>query len=780
MRSAVLALAVLAWGCPLVLAEAPLTAADRAFFEKKVRPLLIERCYQCHSNQAKKLRGGLHLDSRAALLAGGDSGPAVVAGKPDQSLLLQAVRYTDPLLQMPPKGKLADREVAVLAEWIRRGVPFPGTDSSTKTERTIDTVKGRQFWSFRPLRASPPPTSHNADWVRQRIDAYILARLEEHGLTPSPPATKRILIRRAYFDLIGLPPTPADVQAFLADDSPDAYEQLIDRLLSSPLHGERWARFWLELARYCDIAEPWAKRQAPAHVYRDWVMQAVNEDLPYDQFVQRQLAADLMPEAKPEDRAALGFLGLSPVYWKELKLDNSVIKTVVAEEWEERIDTLGRTFLGLTIACARCHDHKFDPITQEDYYALAGVFASIRQTDRPLLPEPEASQVQQARKRIVDLQEEIAQLEKKKPVPADLATQIANRKAEIAQIRKDTPHLDAPLAPAVAEASLHVLADGPHRTRLVYTPNQPQNVALQIRGSPTNLGPVIPRRFLALFSRGQPTPFQENSGRRELAQAIVTEAGPLAARVIVNRVWKHHFGKGLVETPSDFGFQGERPSHPQLLDDLASRFVQHGWSLKWLHREILLSATYQQASMPRERQQAVDPDNRLLARMNRRRLEVEAWRDAMLAVSGTLTLQQGGPAQDLGDASNTRRTIYGVIKRRELDDLLRLYDVSDATTHSPARTPTTTPLQQLFVLNSPFMQQQSTALAQRLKGEAQSLEDRVHRAYQLLYGRAPSAREISLARAFLVAGKSEVAGGDDLWAAYAQALLGSNEFLFID
>jgi hypothetical protein len=762
-------------------ASTSITAEDRDFFEKKVRPLLVERCYKCHSGQARKVQGGLRLDSREGLLRGGDSGPAIVPGQPDKSLLLRAISYRDENLLMPPSGRLPAQEVSVLEDWVERGAPYPGPAGTALTPAAVDLVKGRQFWSFQPPRMAEFPVIRQQDRVRQRLDAFVLAELEKQGLDPSPLADRRTLIRRAFFDLIGLPPSAEEVEAFVEDPAPDAYPRLIDRLLASPQYGERWGRYWLDLARYCDIAESWADSKGQPWLYRDWVVRSFNEDLPYDQFVMKQLAADLMPDADPGDRAALGFLGLSPNYWKELKLDKEVIKAVVAEEWEERIQTVTGTFLGLTVACARCHDHKFDPITTQDYYALAGVFASIRQADLTLLPKAEAETVHSARQTAQARQDALKKLQAQKPVTPELTKQIADLQAKIEEIRRTTPHFDAPLVPGVAESSLHVLPDGPHRTRLEYRAGVAQDVAVQIRGSPTNLGPVVPRRFLTVLASESSKPFTQGSGRLDLAHALVTEGAPLTARVIVNRIWKLHFGTGLVETTSDFGTQGDRPSHPALLDDLAARFLQNGWSIKWLHREIMLSATYQQRSAAGGRQAVADPGNRWLWRMNHRRLEVEAWRDAMLAVSGTLSQEVGGPPLDLGDLKNQRRTLYGTVKRRELNDLLRLHDFPDPTTHSPGRLPTTTPLQQLFVLNSPFLQQQASALAQRLKKEAANgNEARITRAYQLLYQRPATATEARIALEFLSAAKPGSPESEALWQQYAQVLLGSNEFLFID
>ena len=748
------------------------SAADVAFFESKVRPILVNRCYECHSAKTKKPKGKLLLDSRAGVVKGGESGSLFVAGEPSKSLFIQAVRYVKEDTQMPPNGKLPANEIAALEEWVRRGAPFPGPAVALVNDDGIDWAKGRKFWSFQPPREMPAPVVHDKDWPQRKSDAFILAELEKRSLAPTKPAERRVLIRRASFDLVGLPPTPDEVDAFINDKRPDAYARLVDRLLASPQYGERWARFWLDLARYCDIAEPWAEGKGQPWVYRDWVVQAFNEDLAYNQFVQKQLAADLLPGAVPADRAALGYLGLSPSYWKELLLDKDVIKGVVAEEWEERIGAVGSTFLGLTVACARCHDHKFDPISTQDDYALAGVFASIKHTDISLLADADARAIDEAMKKMEPLQDRLKRIGKSK-VP-DEVKEAAELIAKIEAIKKATPNFEVPMARGVTEASLHVLPDGLHKTKLEYKPGVGQDVTVQIRGVPANPGPMVSRRFLTVLSAEAPKPFTKGSGRLELARAIVHEGSPLSARVIVNRVWKQHFGSGIVETPSDFGAQGSRPTHPELLDDLTARFMQNGWSLKWLHREIMLSAAYQQASAQDERKHAVDPDNRWLWRMNRRRLEVEAWRDAMLAVAGTLNLERGGKSIDLGDTKNYRRTLYGTVKRREIHDMLRLFDFPDPIAHSASRLPTTTPLQQLFTLNSPFVQQQAAALVKRLKSEPND-EARIRRAYVLLYGRPATAGQVRTAREFLGSAPS-----DEAWRQYGHVLLGSNEFLFVD
>ncbi|WP_020470900.1 PSD1 and planctomycete cytochrome C domain-containing protein [Zavarzinella formosa] len=742
---------------------------DLAFFEQKIRPLLIEQCYSCHSATAKKIKGGLLLDSREAILKGGDTGPSAVVGDPGKSLLIQAVHYKDTDMQMPPKGKLGEREVANLEQWVRRGLAFPASASTAKPARKIDIEAGRKFWSFQPLRSPEVPKIQAGAWPKQRIDSFILAELEKRSIKPGEPAPKRVLLRRAKFDLLGLPPTPEEVEAFEKDSSPIAFAKVIDQWLASPQYGERWGRHWLDLTRYCDIAEAWVETKGQPHYYRDWVVRAVNEDVPFPRFAKLQLAADQMPDAKTDDLAALGFIGLSPTYWKELQLPVEIIKTIVSDEYEERIHTLSSTFLGLNIACARCHDHKFDPITAEDYYALAGVFASSKQADQALVPGVNGDAIVQIREQVVKLEAEVKKLgAKKEKIETakieDLQKQIAKLKA--------TPGYEAPLIPGLRDASLQVVnAVGTHGSRVIYQ-EKPQDIALEIRGNPNKPGPMVSRRFVSVLSRGEPAKFTKGSGRLELANSLVTDSSPLVARVFVNRVWKEHFGIGIVETPSDFGKQGEPPSHPDLLEDLASRFIANGWSIKWLHREIMLSATYQQASGPAPNG---DAGYRYYSKFPRRRLDVEAWRDALLYVTGSLDLKMGGPPTELNLATNHRRTIYGVVRRRELTDILRLHDFPDPITHSPNRIPTITPLQQLFTLNSPLMAEQSMALVKRLQADAGTdPAKRIERAYKLLFGRSPTGDQLKLGQAFVQP------NNESAWQQYAQVLLGSNEFQFVD
>ena len=633
-------------------------------------------------------------------------------------------------------------------------------------------------WSFAPLKKAgsiPLPKIEDAKWPLTRIDHFILAKIEADGLEPAPRTDGRTLLRRMHFTVTGLPPTVAEVDDFC--DCADGIDEKIGELLSSQHYGERWARHWLDLARYTDVTASWLNSTGSAWRYRDWVVKSFNEDLAYPEFVKRQLAADLMDGVPPEENAALGFLGLSPTYWKELQLPPEIIKTTVADEWEERVDALGRTFLGLSLACARCHDHKSDPISTEDYYALAGVFASVRMADRPMMNEGLWVPVKAARTNVAAVGKKIAALKKKKPKPEDLDARIAALNGEIAGIKKSTPHYDMATIAGVDDAALHVLPkDKGHGTKLDYRDGTARDLEVQKRGNPNDVGEKVPRRFLAAFAPDdnvRPRKFETGSGRLDLAEALVEDSQALLARVIVNRVWRHHFGRGLVESPSDFGFTGEKPSHPGLLEDLAAHFVESGWSLKWLHAEILRSTAWQQSSLA-PASEVFDPENTAYARMNRRRLDFEALRDSVLHVSGNLDASLGGSPVDLGSVKNVRRTLYGKIHRRDLDVMLRLHDFPDPTAHSPKRAETNTPLQALFTLNGEFFQEQADALSKSLEGETS--EERIVDAYRRVFQRGPSERELELGKKFLNANGDP----DRAWTDYTQVLLSSNEFLFLD
>jgi len=702
-------------GVCAVAARAADEAPDREgldFFERKIRPVLVEHCYSCHSETSKEVKGGLRLDLREASRRGGESGPAIVPGKPEDSLLLSALRYQD--LQMPPAGKLSDETIADFTRWIAMGAPDPRDgDLPPVSTPSFDVAEARRFWAFQPPRRHPVPQGGTPETVERPIDGFLLAELTARGLAPSPPADRRTLIRRLTFDLIGLPPSPAEVEQFLADDAPDAYDRLVERLLASPQYGERWARLWLDVMRYAEdqahiVGNDRSLCYPNAHRYRDWVIAALNADLPYDEFLRRQLATDLLAPDDREEYAALGFMGLGPKYYRRNAPE------VMAEEWEDRVDVVTRGVLGLTVACARCHDHKYDPITQADYYALAGVFASTEMYNQPLTPSVELDK---------------------------------------------NGHAKNP------EHALHIVRDKEARDLPIYA-----------RGDVTRPGAVVSRRFLRILSDEEPPAWQEGSGRKQLADALADPRNPLTARVLVNRVWSWHFGRGLVATPSNFGILGERPSHPELLDDLAVRFMEHGWSLKWLQREIVLSAAYRRSSRLAPDAAAADPANVWLARMPRRRLSIEQWRDAVLAVSGQLDPQLGGPSIEPHDPQAARRTVYSRISRLELNALLARFDFPDPNTHSDRRTETTTPLQKLFVLNSPFMDRLAGLLAERLRQASPSDSDRLRLLYQLLFSREPQAAEELLTREFL----AQEPGEDRRWAQLAQVLLAANEFLMLD
>ena len=600
-------------------------------------------------------------------------------------------------------------------------------DSSAGAEDEFDWNKARKFWSFQPPQAQPIPTVQNKRWPRERMDSFVLAAMEKRSLSPSLEADRRTLVRRVTFDLTGLPPTPEEVGAFLADRRVDAYERLVGRLLVSPRYGERMASLWLNVARYAEdqahqVGDDATHFYPNAWRYRSWVIEAFNRDLPYDQFIKLQLAADKLDGSETSataDLAALGFIGLGPKYYNRNRLE------VMADEWEDRVDTVTRSFLGLTVACARCHDHKFDPITMRDYYGLAGVFASTK-----LLNKMPDGKIEEAPKESKDTNGK-----KVKP--------------------KANPN------------AMHVVDDG----------DKMQDLNVFLRGNVERKGPVAERRFLQILCDGEPKRFTDGSGREELAAAIACRENPLTARVMVNRVWTILFGHGLVGTPSNFGSQGQRPTHPELLDDLAVRFMNNGWSVKSLVREIVLSATYRQNSRLDAAKQAIDADNEYLWRMNRRRLPVEMWRDSILAVSGELefgdckSLEVDAPA-------NHQRTVYARISRLKLNDLLMQFDYPDANVHAEKRSVTTTATQKLFVLNSPFMLAQARALAARLTASSrESNLSRVERAYQLLYGRLASSAETKLALEFL--GKAETPEMPR-WEQYAQTLLAANEMLYVD
>ena len=941
-RLAQLALLAVALALPAPAAD---SAAGHDFFENKIRPLLIEHCLKCHDGGAPdKPKGGLALNTRDGWAKGGEHGPALVPGDPDKSLLIRALRYTDKDLQMPPKGKqLTPQQVALFEEWVRLGAPDPRTGKPTGPPLSDPTVV-RNHWAFQPVRepkvpawpkeviskkvisnqsakAEPPlSTPSLITNYSSPLDAFVLAKLAPKGWTLSPPADPRTLIRRMTFDLHGLPPTMAEVEAFeracSIGNRQSAIGNLLDRLLASPRYGERWGRHWLDVARYADtkgyLAGDEQRRFAFSYTYRDWVIRAFNEDRPYDQFLTAQIAADLAqsrlpssefragqaatnaPNSEPKtqnseqrDLAALGFLTLGRRF---LNNPHDII--------DDRIDVVTRGTMALTVQCARCHDHKYDPVSTREYYSLYGVFASSQEpAEKPLLgTQPDATQhaayLAERKKREDELEKHrVEQLDKQLGIlrkrsadyllaADEVDPKVARASAEASRQNRDKYFQERKLIPAVvrrwqdffaksasaktpdplwstwhvyaklpdatfAEAAAKVVvspdshpavvaafktppktvkevaerygklltdadADKPHadknrellrlalrsadappnlpapendtlledaRPRLrqlkakvdevdaTHAGAPPRAMALVdrdpptrpyvfVRGNPGNRGPDVERGFPQVAALGQPEPFPaKSSGRLELARAITSRDNPLTARVLVNRVWTWHFGAGLVRTPSDFGLRADPPSHPELLDWLATRFVADGWSIKKLHKVILLSATYQQASDDRAECVKTDPANTLLWKFNRQRLDFEQLRDSLLLASGKLDLTPGGLPVDLtAQPFSTRRTAYGFIDRQNLPPMFRTFDFASPDVSAAQRFQTTVPQQALFLMNSPFVLQQAQALAARDDFKKFTTDDaRLRFLYETIYQRRPAADEAALAKAFLAA-----------------------------
>jgi mono/diheme cytochrome c family protein len=970
-------LLLVAAGPVLAAGPKPANEADD-FFEKSIRPLLAQNCISCHGPEVQE--GGLRLDSREMILHGVEGQPMAVPGKPEHSRIITVTRY-DADVQMPPDGKLTEQQLATLNKWVELGLPWPAHEvahgkpasAATATASSMDARYARDktgHWAYQPVRHPALPAVHDPDWCATPVDRFILAGLEAKKLKPSPSADRRTLLRRLTFDLTGLPPTPAEMDAFLADKSPDAVVRVVDRLLASPQYGERWARHWLDLARYSDtkgyvftedIRYPYA------YTYRDYVVRTFNEDLPYDRFILEQLAADqlsLGDDTRP--LAAMGFLTVGRRFSNN---KNDII--------DDRIDVVTRGLQGLTVACARCHDHKYDSIPTDDYYSLFGVLGSSVEPDElPLVGKPEQTPEykkylqalaklegnitqfrQQAREKIeqrlrtnvgdylaMDLARRLkdrgiktplnyaykgggeprasmtrrwheylvrasrqrdpvftpwhalanlptdkfaieapkliagfAKADRKPPINrlvrealvrqppktqielaglydrifAEVETarqaQIAKAAAPPAKGAKSAAHppakpksaqladpaaeelrrvLDGPGSPAVlaTEPELDGQLDqkmsgdlrrleskvtelkikspaSPPRAMVLLDAPQPLNPRVLVRGNPGRPGKPVPRQFLRIVAGDTRTPFARGSGRLEMAQAIVSPENPLTARVMVNRIWMHHFGEGLVPTPSDFGVRSEQPSHPELLDWLASTFMEEGWSIKKLHRLIVLSQTYAQTSNDRPECVRVDPDNRLLWRMNRQRLEFEAVRDSLLAVAGNLDRKLGGrPVNLTTEPFSHRRTIYGLVDRQDLADVFRVFDFPSPDTSADSRPQTTVPQQALFVMNSPFVLEQARQLAASVAGDADAAA-RIRGLYRQALGRSPDSDELALGLSFVASqaahspqqqppqqaihqskNKKQPARQPQLsaWEMYAQVLLLANEFMFVD
>jgi mono/diheme cytochrome c family protein len=790
------------------------------FFETKVRPILAEHCFQCHGPDKQK--AGLRLDSRSAVLKGGESGPAVVPGIAERSLLIDAINYGD-VVQMPPTGKLLPQAIADLTTWVKMGTPWPerrdeGGKMRDEGANSSLTHHPSSFnhWAFQPPAIPPLPPVKQTDWPQTPIDQFVLAQLEAKGLEPAAGADKPTLIRRATFDLTGLPPTPDELDAFLRDDSPDAYDKVVDRLLASPRYGERWGRHWLDVARYADSNGADENRiHANAWRYRDYVVAAFNNDQPYDRFIVEQLAGDLLPAADREARnrhlIATGFLAIGP---KPL-LANDAVK-VELDVVDEQIDSIGRALLALTLGCARCHDHKFDPIPASDYYALAGIFKSTTTIDKydfqnhrswteRALGTAEEEERHQRLKAEYDRANERRRLSDDQNEQKQYIAQMKTLRKELAAI---------PVAMAVREGSV-------------------ANMPILVRGNHLTPGPEVPRRFPQVLAGKHQAPLDNDaSGRLELAEWLVRPDHPLTARVMVNRIWKWHFGEGIVRSVDNFGRLGEQPDNQPLLDYLAVRFASSGWSVKAMHRLMVMSATYQQSSAildfgfsildsksagplidnPKSKIQnpeLVDPENRLLWRMYRRRLEAEEIRDALLSVSGQLDLTMSGAVlspelnvervaeRGKGEGQEaiarayrtTRRSLYLPVIRSGLYELFQAFDFAEPSIVTGHRDSTTVAPQALFLMNSDLVWQASQHLAGRLLTQHDGNDaQRVHVAYECAYGRTPTSNETARALAFIKAYEEELAN-DELdsherreraWQAWCRVILASNEFIYVE
>ena len=820
---------VIAGPLPAQEAEPPTFPPEQVrFFEASVRPVLEENCLRCHGGEGK-IRGGLNLTTRAGALKGGDFGPAIDQEEPEASLILEAINYEG--LEMPPSGKLGPEAIDVLSRWVRMGAPYdeggdaPAVPDAEPDDEVTITEEDRQFWSFQPIRKPEVPKVNYAGWVRNPIDAFILSRLEDRGLKPAPEASKAALFRRLAFDLTGLPPTPEEVDAFLADDSPDAYEEIVDRLLDSPYYGERWGRHWLDVVRFAETNSFERDRDKPAAWrYRDYVIDSFNQDKSYDRFVREQLAGDELDDATAESIVATGFYRLGA--WDDEPTDRLQARF---DELDDIISTTSQTFLGLTVNCARCHDHKIDPIPQRDYYRFLAFFANLKpysyQEDHVLTEiasaEERASHDQlqaERRRREREIEEALAPIEE-----TLLAAVPEPRRSRLREGAFDQRRhvLDGIAARELPAGDLKTYRDLIRRWREIppvpplpmalsareHGP-QPPETFVMIRGSAHAPGDSVSPAFPEVLGAPEPTvpsPSAEatTSGRRRLlADWIAGVDNPLTARVLVNRVWHYHFGRGIVRSPSDFGFQGAQPTHPELLDWLASDFIAGGWRLKPLHKRIVMSSTYRMSSRGNSEALAADPENDLFWRFDLRRLSAEEIRDAMLAVTGALNPKMGGPGfyseipkaylagqsrpgEGWGESSEqerARRSVYIHVKRSLVTPILASFDAADTDFSCPVRFATTQPTQALSTLNGSFLNDQARALADRVRDEVgTSAEARVLRTLRLVTSRTPTPEEVSRGVAFIEELRVEDGvGSDRAFELFCLMALNLNEFLYID
>ncbi|MGH9839615.1 MAG: PSD1 and planctomycete cytochrome C domain-containing protein [Blastocatellia bacterium] len=872
-------------------ANAPVEGLE--FFEKKIRPVLADNCYACHSEKSKKPQGALRLDSIEAMLKGGSSGqPAVVPGDVEKSLLIKAIRYVDPKLQMPMGGKLPDQVIKDFEAWVKMGAPAPRSSATAAaaTGPAYNFEEARKFWSFQPVKDPQAPQVKNPSWVRNPIDRFLLAKLEEKRLKPVAGADRRSLLRRATFDLTGLPPTPDEVDAFLNDKSPDAFEKVLDRLLASPAYGEKWGRHWLDVVRYADTAGDNSDYPVTAAWrYRNYVIESFNRDKPYNQFIREQIAGDILakhraprvdgklPEEEEDEAEVPGAKKLSAAELEKSRQEKIIATGYLAMSRrfgsrnkemnltiDDTIDNLGKTFLGLSTACARCHDHKFDPIPQRDYYALYGIFNSIRYSfpGAEIYPHPaemvvlvggkEAENFYKQQKELTEIDDAIERLKTERGVAArnkkmkDAAASAeaagkeakrnneSNEKLPGQEAKPDASKDSTPLSadfdrdiknnqaaqtskcmPDETEAEWNYvrMRQAELHARYVNAPKAyavveglPANARIHRKGDPKNLGDEAPRGFLTILGRQQIPKDHQGSGREFLADWIADAKNPLTARVMVNRIWAYHFGKGIVETPNDFGARGKAPTHPELLDWLAARFIEGGWSVKKMHKLMMLSHTYQLASSDDARNAApnsvVDVNNDYLWRFNRRRLEAEEIRDAILAVSGTLDPTMGAEhpfppeqtwrftqhVQYFGVYDTPRRSVYVMQQRLKKHPFFEVFDGADTNATTDGRAQSITPVQALFLMNSPMMHTQSDQFAVRIGMAYDTIHKRVDYAFRLAYGRAVKPDEVREAQSYLQQTRGVLqANGTPVeqlnrkaLASYLRVVMSSNEFLYVD
>ena len=739
---------------------------DFTFFENRIRPVLVKHCYECHAEDSKELGGKLRLDIAKGLREGGESGPVLVPGRSDESILIQALRYDG--LEMPPEAPLPESVVHDFVNWVRRGAPDPRLEKASQDE----VVKsGESLWSLQPRTDPPLPDVDDKAWPRDEVDHFVLARLEAAGLKPTDDARPQLLVRRLYYDLVGLPPTLEQVEQFLKEhqrDGAGATARLVDLLLASPQFGERWGRHWLDVARYGESNGNDGLSRNPtfphAWRYRDYVIDSLNSDTPYDTFLTQQIAGDLLPSDTPEmsDRhsIATGFLAMAAKPAKAM--NNNFDMDVVADQ----IDVIGRGIMGLSIGCARCHDHKFDPIPTRDYYALAGIFTStetmwgIAANEKLTAPMTDLHVLKAAAK--------------VSPPDGFIETVLVleSNTGKPKAIPKPKWGADTPLAMGVRDRK------------------EPTDCKLNVNGDAKKLGDAVPRGFLSACV-AQNTIDAKQSGRLQLAHWLTSEDHPLTSRVIVNRIWQHLLGEGLVRTPDDFGVYGERPTHPQLLDHLATRFVNGGWSIKQMIRAIVLSRTYQLSSHADEELLVADEENRLLARHTRRRLDAEELRDSMLRVSGGLDLRPGegsiirhrdilvNLAGNLHQPSN-HRSIYLCYLRSAPPPELAAFNLPEFTSVTGQRDNTTVPAQALYLYNSPFVTQQANCFARVVRSECETDQGRVESAFRRALGRDPNSDELAQAIELVRSTVGEFKSEQEGWASLCQALLVTNEFRYVD